>query len=125
MAPRVGDYVAAVAADTDDTVRLDPVAMRQAAQAVNDGAEVLRNRLAALDREVAVLLGDWRGASGGAYAAVWEQWHRGADEVQAGLSILARGLAEAERGYRLNETRSARALREVVDGAIGGVVSDG
>ena len=95
-------------------MRVDPGAMRRAAQAVNAGADDLRNRLAALDREVAALLDTWHGASGGAYAAVWEQWRRGAGEVQEGLAFLARRLAEAEGGYRLNEDRSARALGGLV-----------
>ena len=103
-----------MAADTNHTLRVDPVAMRRAARSVNDGAEDLQNRLADLDGDVASLLGDWRGASGGAYAAVWEQWRRGAGEVQAGLSILARCLAEAERGYQQSEAQSAQALREVL-----------
>ena len=99
-----------------NTVRVDPATMQRVARAVNDGAEDLRNRLADLDRTVAALLGGWRGASGSAYAAAWEQWHRGAGEVQAGLSILARSLAKAGAGYQQNETQSARALHEVVGG---------
>ncbi len=100
----------------ENTLRVEPGAMQWVAQAVNDGAEDLRNRLAALDRQVGGLLGGWRGASGSAYAAAWEQWHRGAGEVQAGLAILARSLAEAGAGYQQNENQSARALREVVGG---------
>lgn len=98
----------------ENPLHVDPGAMRWAAQAVSDGAENLRNRLAALDRHVGALLGGWRGASGSAYAVAWEQWHRGAGEVQAGLAMLARSLAEAGAGYQRNETQSARALREVV-----------
>lgn len=101
---------------TEHTWRVDPVAMQRVAGAVSGGAEDLRNRLADLDRQLAALLGGWQGASGSAYAAAWEQWHRGAGEVRAGLSILALALAEAAVGYQRNETRSARAQREVVGG---------
>jgi WXG100 family type VII secretion target len=98
----------------EDTLRVDPAAMRWAADAVNGGAEDLRNRLGVLQREVGALLEGWRGASGKAFAAAWEEWRRGAGEVQAGLSILAHGLAEADRGYQRNELESAREMRGVV-----------
>ena len=41
----------------DNTVRVDPEALQRAARGVNDGAEDLRSRLAALNREVGTLLG--------------------------------------------------------------------
>jgi hypothetical protein len=114
-----------VAADNtvrDNTVRVDPEALQRAARGVNDGAEDLRSRLAALNREVGTLLGGWDGAAGSAYAAVWEQWHCGAGELQEGLAILAHALAEAGLAYQCNETRSAGALRLVVGRVAGKVV---
>lgn len=76
----------------------------------------MRNQLAGLDSQVAALLGGWRGASGSAFAAAWELWHRGAGEVEAGLSMLARSVAEAGGVYQENEAASAQALREVYRG---------
>jgi hypothetical protein len=55
-------------------------------------AEDLRIRLARLDDHVAAML---RG--GHAHTAAWELWHRGAAEVQVGLSILAKVMAHAVR----------------------------
>ena len=52
-------------------------------------------------------------SSGTAYASAWELWHRGAGEVESGLSILAQLLAHAGGLYQENEAASARALREV------------
>jgi WXG100 family type VII secretion target len=83
------------------------------AHALLGGAEDLRNRLADLDGHVSEMLGGWRGASGGAYASAWELWHRGAGEVEVGLSMLARLIAQAGGGYGANDAASAQALREV------------
>jgi WXG100 family type VII secretion target len=87
--------------------------MQEFAQALCGGAEDLRNRLADLDDQVGEMLGGWRGASGSAYASAWELWHRGAGEVEVGLSMLARLVAEADGIYQANEAVSAQALLEV------------
>jgi WXG100 family type VII secretion target len=100
----------------DNTLRVDPQVMQGFAAALGAGAEDLRHRLAELDGQVGEMLGGWRGASGGAYASAWELWHRGAGEVQLGLSILARSVAKAGVGYQQNEAGSAQALRGVRNG---------
>lgn len=48
--------------------------------------------------------------------SAWELWHRGAGEVQLGLSMLAAAIAHAGAGYQHNETASAQVLREVGGG---------
>ena len=97
----------------DDTSRVDPLVMRAFAEAVRGAAEDLRNQLAALDEQVGDMLGGWRGASGSAYAvgmgAVASRGRRG----EAGLSILARLVAEAGGDYQDNEAVAAQAMREV------------
>ena len=99
-----------------DDLRVDPMVMQGFAQALRGGAEDLRSRLAELDAQVNEMLGGWHGASGSAYASAWELWRRGAGEVEAGLSMLARSVARAGRGYQENEALSARALRGVCGG---------
>src|SRR5215469_3868302 len=99
-----------------DNLRVDPMVMQGFAQALCGGAEDLRNRLAELDAQISELLGGWRGASGSAYTSAWELWHRGAGEVEVGLSMLARLVARASGGYQENEAISARALRGVRNG---------
>ncbi|SOJ53238.1 ESAT-6-like protein EsxF [Mycobacterium simulans] len=99
----------------DDNLRVDPLVMHGFAEALAGGAADLRSRLAELDGRVGEMLGGWRGASGSAYTAAWELWHRGADEVQLGLSILAQSLAQAGVGYRQNEAAAQQALRVVGD----------
>ncbi len=90
--------------------------MRGFAQGLHGGAEDLRNRLADLDEQIGEMLGGWRGASGAAYTSAWELWHRGAREVQVGLSILASLVAQAGVGYQQNEAASEHALRGVDGG---------
>ena len=97
----------------EDMLSVDPPAMRGFAEALRGRAEALRNELAHLDDQVGAMLGGWRGTSGSAYAAAWELWHRGAGEVEVGLSMLARLVAQAGGGYRDNEAIAARELRGV------------
>jgi hypothetical protein len=54
--------------------------------------------VAELDDQVADMLG----SRGPAYAAAWELWHRGAAEVQVGLSLLAKLIANSTAGDRDN-----------------------
>ena len=95
---------------------MDPLAIQEFSQALRGCAENLRNQLADLDDQVGEMLGGWRGASGSAYASAWELWHRGAGEVELGLSMLARLVAGAGGIYQGNEAASAQVLREVTHG---------
>jgi WXG100 family type VII secretion target len=99
-----------------DNLRVDPLVMQGFAQALRGGAQDLRNRLADLDGEVSEMLAGWRGASGGAYTSAWQLWHRGAGEVQVGLSILEKLVAQAGRVYQQNEAASTQALGELGHG---------
>ena len=96
-----------------ENLRVDPVVLQGFAQALRGGAQDLRNRLAELDGEVSEMLAGWRGKSGGAYTTAWELWHRGAGEVQVGLSILEKLITHAGRVYQENEAASTHALGEV------------
>jgi len=104
-------YVAAVAAE----LRVDPQVMHGFCDALRGAAEDLRNRLTDLDGDVSAVLAGWHGSSGSAYTSAWELWHRGAGEVQLGLSILAEALARAGAGYQQNEVAAGQAMRAVGD----------
>lgn len=100
---------------SDGTLRVDPAVMQGFAHALSGGAGALRARLAELDAQVGEMLGGWRGEAGGAYGSAWELWHRGAGEVMAGLSILAKAVGSAGVDYQVNESASGRALRDIGD----------
>jgi WXG100 family type VII secretion target len=97
-------------------LRVDPQVMEGFAQSLLGAAEDLRSRLTELDGQVGEMLGGWRGASGDAYGSAWQMWHRGATEVELGLSKLAKAVAQAGGGYQQNEAGSAQALRAVRNG---------
>ncbi|OBH75231.1 WXG100 family type VII secretion target [Mycobacterium scrofulaceum] len=100
----------------DETVRVDPVVMQSHAASIAGAAEHLSSRLAQLDDQVGQMLGGWQGASGTAYSSAWELWHRGAREVQLGLSMLGHLVGQASEGYQANEAGSAAAERAVLGG---------
>ena len=97
-------------------LRIQPEAMHVASQALSSAAKDLHAQLCELDGQVRDLLGGWHGGSGGAYAAVWDSWHRGAGEVQLGLSILAKAIGVTGVEFRDHEDASARTLDGVYRG---------
>ncbi|CPR11755.1 putative ESAT-6 like protein ESXF [Mycobacterium bohemicum DSM 44277] len=100
----------------EDALRADQREMQDFAASLGGAAEHLAARLAELDDRVGLLLAGWRGNSGSAYASAWELWHHGARQVQQGLALLARLVAEAGAAYAANEAGSARAMRAVRHG---------
>ncbi|OBB94006.1 WXG100 family type VII secretion target [Mycobacterium sp. 852002-40037_SCH5390672] len=100
----------------DETLRVDPVVMQGAAASLSGAAEQLSAQLSQLDDQVGQLLGGWQGASGTAYGSAWELWHRGAREVELGLSMLAHLVGQASGAYQGNEAGSAQAERAVRGG---------
>jgi WXG100 family type VII secretion target len=90
--------------------------MLVASEALSSAAKDLHSRLVELDGQVRELLGGWHGGSGSAYAAVWDSWHRGAGEVQWGLSILAKAIGATGVEFQTHEEASAQQL----DGVYGG-----
>ncbi len=90
--------------------------MHVASQALSSASTDLRSRLAELDGQVRELLAGWQGGSGSAYAAVWDSWHRGAGEVQLGLSILARAIGVTGSEFNAEEDASAQELDDVYRG---------
>ncbi|MEB4208604.1 WXG100 family type VII secretion target [Mycobacterium sp. 94-17] len=93
----------------DETLRVDPVVMQGTAASLSGAAEHLSAQLADLDDQVGQLLAGWHGAAGTAYGSAWELWHKGAREVELGLSMLAQLVGQACRAYQDNEALSAQA----------------
>jgi WXG100 family type VII secretion target len=72
-------------------LQVQPEVMHVASQALSSADKDLHTQLVELNSQVRELLDGWQGGAGGAYAAVWDSWHRGAGEVQ-GLSTLAKAI---------------------------------
>jgi WXG100 family type VII secretion target len=100
----------------DETLRADPLVMQSFAASLSGAAEQLSARLSQLDDEVGQMLHGWQGVSGTAYGSAWELWHRGAREVELGLSMLAQLVGQAGGAYQSNEDGSAAAERAVRGG---------
>jgi WXG100 family type VII secretion target len=100
----------------DETLRVDPVVMQGTAVSLSAAAEQLSGRLSQLDDQVGQLLGGWQGTAGTAYGSAWELWHKGAREVELGLSMLAHLVGRAGGAYQGNEAGCARAERVVRGG---------
>lgn len=97
-------------------LRVKPAVMHVASQALSSAAKDLHTQLVDLDGQVQELLDGWQGGSGGAYAAVWESWHRGADEVQHGLSIMAKAIGVTGSEFQTQEQASTQAVDGVYRG---------
>ena len=82
---------------------------------LRSGAEDLRKRLAELDDQVADMLRGRHGAPGSAHTAAWELWHRGAAEVQVGLTILAKVIARAGTGRRVDRDALSDAVQRMAE----------
>lgn len=97
----------------EPTTQFSAEQMQAFSQAVGYAESSIRSRLADLDNEVGTLLSGWNGVAGGAYAAVWTQWHRGAQEVLDGLKELDRAVALSGRSFDAGETGSAEGFKEI------------
>jgi WXG100 family type VII secretion target len=99
-----------------EMVRIQPDAMHVASQALSGAAKELRTRLIELDGRVRDLLAGWHGGAGGAYGEAWDSWHRGAGEVQQGLSILASSVGVVGVEFDSQEENSAQTVDGVYRG---------
>jgi WXG100 family type VII secretion target len=99
-----------------EVLRANPEAMHGVSQALSGAATDLHARLIELDGQVRDMLAGWQGEAGGAYGQAWDLWHRGAGEVQLGLSILAKAVGAVGVDFAAQDSVSAQALRGVGDG---------
>jgi WXG100 family type VII secretion target len=99
-----------------EVLRVNPEAMQGVSQALSGAAKDLHNRLIELDGEVRDMLAGWQGGAGGAYGQAWDLWHRGAGEVQLGLSILAKAVGAVGVDFQAQEAASTQTLRGVYRG---------
>jgi WXG100 family type VII secretion target len=99
-----------------ELVQVQPDAMHVASQALSSAAKDQHTRLVELDGHVRDLLAGWHGGAGGAYGEAWDSWHRGAGEVQQGLSILARAVGVVGVEFHSQEEASAQTVDGIYRG---------
>jgi WXG100 family type VII secretion target len=98
-----------------ETLRADPQVLAGFSQALSGASKDLHSRLVELDGHVRDMLDGWRGGAGSAYGQVWDLWHRGAAEVQEGLSILAKAVGDVGVAYQGQDSSAAEAVRSVLN----------
>jgi WXG100 family type VII secretion target len=96
-----------------EPLRVSPEMMQGASQALAGAAKDLHARLVELDGQVRDMLAGWQGGAGAAYGHAWDLWHRGAGEVQLGLSILAKAVGIAGVEFQDMESASAQVMGSV------------
>ncbi|CAJ1586157.1 WXG100 family type VII secretion target [[Mycobacterium] wendilense] len=100
----------------DEVIAVDTEALRAAAESLAAGAQHLQEGLKKLDAEVLEMLGAWTGVASGSYRPAWNQWHKGATEVQSALARIAEWLDNVGSAFDANEDASVLALKSVHDG---------
>jgi len=99
-----------------EVLRVNPEVMQGVSQAISGAAKDFHTRLNELDSQIRDMLANWQGGAGGAYGQAWDQWHRGAGEVQQGLAMLAEAVAVAGSGFQHQDSASAQNVDGVFRG---------
>ena len=97
-------------------LRVNPEVMNGVSQAISGAAKDFHTRLNELDSQIREMLANWQRGAGGAYGQAWDQWHRGAGEVQQGLAMLAEAVAVAGSGFQDQDSASAQDVDGVYRG---------
>jgi len=63
----------------------------------------------------ALLDGGWTGAAAGSFAAAWQEWLAGADQVQAALGSVVASLETSRRGVTAADASSAERTRHLLE----------
>ncbi len=98
------------------TLRVQPEVMQTASQALAGASKDLQTRLVDLDAQVREMLAGWQGSSGGAYAEAWALWHKGAAELQLGLSTLAKAVGNAGNQFQAHDAAAEQKLEGIYRG---------
>ena len=97
-------------------LRVPPEVMQTASQALASASKDLHSRLVDLDAQVREMLAGWQGDSGGAYAEAWDLWHKGAAEVQLGLSTLAKAVGNAGHQFEAQDAAAKQKAEGIYRG---------
>lgn len=96
-----------------DNLKVDTEQAFNTAHALCNDAEELREELAGIVREWDNISRGWSGTAASGFAAIWQDWHEGADKVVETLAESSRRLAEAAVRYDERDADSAERLGSV------------
>jgi WXG100 family type VII secretion target len=102
--------------DVGGKLNIDPAVLSATCESLSAAADHLLSELKSLDGAVTEMVGRWTGSSGGAYGEAWQQWHRGAAELEGGLAVMAQLLGRAADAYADHERGAAADLRGISGG---------
>src|ERR1700755_3382111 len=94
-----------------ERLRADPQVLAGFSQALSGASKDLHSRLVELHRHGCDMFDGWGGGAGSPYGQAWDLWHRGAAEVQQGLSILAKAVGDVGVAYQGQDSSAAEAVR--------------
>ena len=94
----------------EQQLSVDPAVLSGTCEGLSAAADHLLAELRSLDAAVMEMVGRWTGTAGGSYGEVWQQWHRGAGEVERGLAVMAQLLGRAAQAYSGHEQSAAAEL---------------
>ncbi|MGL4305886.1 MAG: WXG100 family type VII secretion target [Mycobacteriaceae bacterium] len=96
---------------SDQFFRASPERILGVSAQLSAASQELQQQLATLDSQVSGFLEQgWTGASGGVYAHIWQLWHHGCAEIQAGLTDAAQVLAQTGHGFAATEQHNTESL---------------
>jgi WXG100 family type VII secretion target len=93
-------------------IKVTPPELVALSGGVAQGSAQIDGILGGLARQVAPLAGaSWAGEASAQFTQLWEQWHRGAAQLNTSLEGMSRLLAQAGRSYADAETQIATSFR--------------
>jgi WXG100 family type VII secretion target len=92
-------------------MKVTPEQLNDVSSQVSVGANDIATQLSDLRSKVSALGGEWVGAAAGQFDQLWEEWGKGAAQIQEALSGISRLLGEAGKLYASTEEQIASSMR--------------
>jgi len=91
-------------------IRVTPDQLAQISSQVNSGASSIESQLASLGSTVSTLQGEWQGAAEAQFESLWQQWQKGASDIQQALTGISNLLNKAAQSYEETESAIAQSF---------------
>ncbi|TDP42819.1 WXG100 family type VII secretion target [Nocardia ignorata] len=93
-------------------LHVEPWRLRDAASKIATKAQVIRDKVTALDNTVGkeLLADGWMGQAASAYDESWVEWKAGADAIVAALEESSSKLVYAANQYEMQDAASSAAI---------------